>query len=364
MTSETSRLLSSIPEKARTSVRFDEESVENQLTRRNYDGLGLSILNEPSERSFSSGMSYTDSNDLVLVIVMIVLYVGAGAYAFSVLFDKWTIIDSIYFTVVTFTTCGYGDLYPKHDDEKIFACIFITVGILFIGTFALTTLSDYVFMAYNNIIEGVKEEKNKEFLHQFDREENREVDEATIDDSSKEEDASFWGEIFQLLIRVSGIFALIIGGGIYIGYMEGWSILTSVYFSIVTATSVGYGDVTPESQSMRLFAVFFIPVAVGLMADIFGRLIGVYVKAKAVEVEDEFLSRRMNLIDFIEMDIDGDGQVTKEEFLCFMLISMGKVSKEDLEKLNDLYQKLDEDNSGHLDLDDLLIMANRRRRNK
>ena len=49
-------------------------------------------------------LSDVDWSDLVLVIVMIVLYVGAGAYAFSVLFDKWTIIDSIYFTVVTFTT--------------------------------------------------------------------------------------------------------------------------------------------------------------------------------------------------------------------------------------------------------------------
>ena len=104
MTSEASRLLSSIPKAARTSVRFDEESVENQQPRRDYGGLGLSILNEPSERSFSSGMSDVDWSDLVLVIVMIVLYVGAGAYAFSVLFDKWTIIDSIYFTVVTFTT--------------------------------------------------------------------------------------------------------------------------------------------------------------------------------------------------------------------------------------------------------------------
>ena len=84
---------------------------------------------------------------------------------------------------------------------------------------------------------------------------------------------------------------------------------------------------------------------------------------KAVEAEDEFLSRQINLDDFIDMDIDGDGKVTKEEFLCFMMISMGKVSKEDLDKLSDVYKRLDEDNSGHLDLEDLLIMANRKRRN-
>ena len=114
---------------------------------------------------------------------------------------------------------------------------------------------------------------------------------------------------------------------------------------------------------MRLFCIFYIPVSVGLIAGIFGRLIEVYLKGRAKEAEDEFLSRQINLDDFIDMDVDGDGKVTREEFMQFMLICMGKVSKEDLDKLSDLFQKLDLDNNGHLDQEDLLIMAKRRRRN-
>jgi len=41
-------------------------------------------------------------------------------------------IDALYFTVVTLTTIGYGDLHPTTDLSKIFTIFFVFAGVSFI----------------------------------------------------------------------------------------------------------------------------------------------------------------------------------------------------------------------------------------
>ena len=33
--------------------------------------------------------------------------------------ENWTYVDSFYFSAMTITTIGYGDLYPSHDLSKV-----------------------------------------------------------------------------------------------------------------------------------------------------------------------------------------------------------------------------------------------------
>ncbi|MBR9700888.1 two pore domain potassium channel family protein [Candidatus Woesearchaeota archaeon] len=66
----------------------------------------------------------------ILVIVAIYLAIGAGAYMWI---ERWTLLDSIYFSAMTITTVGYGDLAPATPIAKIFtmAYAFFGIGILF-----------------------------------------------------------------------------------------------------------------------------------------------------------------------------------------------------------------------------------------
>lgn len=47
----------------------------------------------------------------------------------------------------------------------------------------------------------------------------------------------------------------IVGLGIAIGLIEGWSMTESLYFSFVTGLTIGYGDLVPKSLLARVLAV-------------------------------------------------------------------------------------------------------------
>lgn len=61
-------------------------------------------------------------------------------------FEGFNYIDAFYFSVITLTTVGYGDLHPVTDTGKLFTTIYIVVGIgilmAFIDTLSQRLVSD------------------------------------------------------------------------------------------------------------------------------------------------------------------------------------------------------------------------------
>jgi voltage-gated potassium channel len=58
--------------------------------------------------------------------------------------EKLSWVDSIYFSVVSLTTVGYGDIVPKTDIGKIFVCFYLLVGIGIIAAFASNLIKNAV----------------------------------------------------------------------------------------------------------------------------------------------------------------------------------------------------------------------------
>ena len=48
-------------------------------------------------------------------------------------------------------------------------------------------------------------------------------------------------------------------------YLEGWNWIDSLYFSIITLSTIGYGDFSPVTDSGKLFTIFYIILGIGVI---------------------------------------------------------------------------------------------------
>jgi pimeloyl-ACP methyl ester carboxylesterase len=58
---------------------------------------------------------------------------------------------------------------------------------------------------------------------------------------------------------------LLVSGTVFYWAAEDWSLIQSLYFSVVTLTTVGYGDLTPTSDYSRIFTIIYILIGVGVL---------------------------------------------------------------------------------------------------
>ena len=93
----------------------------------------------------------------------------------------------------------------------------------------------------------------------------------------KELGAGLW-VTFPMLLTLSAGIALL---GQAVGRMEGWSHFDSFYWSFVTATTVGYGDIRPAKRGAKVIAIFV--AFLGLILSGIVIAVAVHAGAKALD---------------------------------------------------------------------------------
>lgn len=78
---------------------------------------------------------------------------GIGTWFYTKV-EGWSILDSLYFSVITLTTVGYGDFSPKHPAGKIFTMIYVLIG--------LGLISGFVYLLAERTVLFKKSDSEKE----------------------------------------------------------------------------------------------------------------------------------------------------------------------------------------------------------
>ena len=61
----------------------------------------------------------------------------------------------------------------------------------------------------------------------------------------------------KMLLSVLCIASLLSIGTIAYHFLEHWTWIQSLYFSVITITTIGYGDMHPTTDISRLFTIFY-----------------------------------------------------------------------------------------------------------
>lgn len=71
---------------------------------------------------------------------------------------------------------------------------------------------------------------------------------------------------------VSMLVALMTVGTLFYMVVEGWSLLDSLYFSVIAASTVGFGDFAPQTDLGKAFTIVYVLIGVGLLVLILSRI--------------------------------------------------------------------------------------------
>lgn len=256
-------------------------------------------------------------------------------------FDDWQFVDALYFAVVTISTVGYGDLGPGTDNLKIFTSVYIFCSIAVVAVILMELINTAIEAQYRQVKSLLARP-----MERSSRAKTNHRRQALFDFSRR------------LIVVACLVLVPMICGSLFAYFWDKHTLVDSIYWSIVTVTTVGYGDVAvgagdaERETKSRIFALCFILVTVPCFGTAWGRFSDAVLQLRSDNFRQHQLSRQLSPELLADLDMDGDG-VDKAEFLCAMLLLFDQVDKQDLLQILYRFDSLDRDGNGRLTAEDL-----------
>lgn len=80
---------------------------------------------------------------------------------------------------------------------------------------------------------------------------------------------------------------LLIGSTIFYVNNEGWSVIDAIYFSMMTMSTIGYGDFVPSSTLSKIFTIVYTFLSIGAFVSLTAKIVTVLVDKKRKHHKNE-----------------------------------------------------------------------------
>lgn len=314
-----------------------------------------------------NGWSVTKT-DLIIDLSMVVSFVG-GLFLFTnvILFQSvhfemdrpLTIVECIYLMAQILTTVGYGDITPAKPRGQVFVGIYVLCSLLFIAN------------ALSEVVHLTVEKARREFIRIAEarqqlaqqlaevaarKSEGRpsDGDDVAVGDGDREEASDtpeVTGETDPVLrlarpppaityqsfagMFVLYLFFVVLGVCFFSNYPgENKTILESIYMSVITLSTVGFGAVTPQTEAGKVFASFWMVFGSAALAGLIGSFIDLTTQIKARE---KWTPEDPELMEHYE---NTPAKMGSLEFMEFALLSSKIMTKAQLEHLEAVFKQL------------------------
>lgn len=311
------------------------------------------------------------------------------------LFEPLTFTDTTYYMIVLMTTTGYGDqgAFVQSTSVMWFTCFYVIYGVAMVLTGIMI-----IAEAVAEKAEAAKKLIQQEALREMFESGNETLREEALEQELKKNKGtehnqtfckrlSAWAESNPLQKSLVILFAVMFVGQMFMSQVkmvdpiypaecylsdydveaidgsgeaynlcetpenEGkYTFTQSLYWAVVTGTTVGFGDLSPETDEGKWFCVFYLPCIVLAFVNFIGAMQSMLRGEGSLT---DILSLKLDKDLINQLDKSGDGEVSKDEWLRAMMIALGKADEDLCDLICEHFDNLDSDKSGTLDVDDL-----------
>uniref|UniRef100_A0A0D6QTN5 Potassium channel domain-containing protein n=1 Tax=Araucaria cunninghamii TaxID=56994 RepID=A0A0D6QTN5_ARACU len=270
----------------------------------------------------------------------VVVYLSVGVSIYICMRDEfmgkvtYSVVDGLYFCIVTLCTIGYGDIVPCSTLTKMLTCAFILVGFGFID------------ILLSGLVTFVLDKQETVLMSSVDRSSRYDLAKTYIVDVEK-------GRM-RIRMKVAlalSVVVLCIGiGTLVLHKLEEFTWVDSFYMAVTSVTTVGYGDYAFASWQGRVFAVVWLLISTLAVARAFLYLAELRIDKRNRLIAKWIMHREMTIGDLLAADLDNNGVVSKSEYVIYKLKELGKVEEKDILEIVKQFNRLDPDNSGKITL--------------
>eukprot|EP01043_Picozoa_sp_COSAG02_P018633 COSAG02_NODE_875_length_16279_cov_199.143078_3_plen_1291_part_00 len=251
-------------------------------------------------------------------------------------------------------------LHTPHDEHALNWCMFVlllpgqilTVIYILSGMVIMGVLAGAVGQKLLVAVGSLTERVELIVLHGLEclqerMERGAESESQRIDDAAKKQ----YNPVRAVVSSFASMAVLLgIGTVAYMKLEKDVSAVKALYFTVVTVTTVGFGDIAPESSASKMFSVVFVPVGVIFFAKAMSAISDVPIRNRAAQLESYVLNQFLRQTTTYDLnalqrsvDLKEGEPIRKNDFCLAVLLRLGSVKREDLERIEAIFFALDRD---------------------